>query len=246
MPIFPEAGPFNPQAPLVIPGSGIVTPDQMRWFLGLSGQIGAIQTVVNNNLGTNFLTLGSQPSLGPGDVGYVMFVTDFAHLVYWDGAAWQWLDGDRPYRFDDFGADPGVGWGLCDGTTYDVLVVGGVSLTTASLTTPDLAGSPTYKKSAAAYTGTITAASAPGASGSISGQTGTRSVNISGNTGSESATTTVQAGVGATVPASPHFHPPGSLLGDAHDHDGNTLVSSVTVDATGEPRRIGMLPYVRL
>ena len=232
---FPSAGPFNPQDPLVLE-SGIVTPSQSRWFLGLSGPLAQIQTVVNNSLGTNFLTLASQPSLGAGDTGYVMFVTDYAHLVYWDGAAWQWMDGDRPGRFDDFAAAPGTGWALCDGSATTFLVVGGATLTTSAFTTPDRVGTPNYLKSAAAYTGVINAKG--GSTGT--GTTGTKSTTLSGNTDAESGTQTVQAGAGATVPAAPHTHGTSLIIAVAHDHSVPALdVGSI------EMANLATLPYVR-
>lgn len=263
MPQFPQAGPFNPQDPLVLPQSGIVTPSQSRWLLGLAGQIGAIQAVVNGVIGTNFLPLASQPALAPADAGYVMYVTDYAHLVYWDGTAWQWMDGDRPARFDDFAADPGVGWALCDGAATDVLVVGGGTLTTSAFTTPDLAGTAAYRKSAGSYSGTIHAKTGSTGTGSTgTGTTGT------GTSGDESSHTHASGSLTATVTpdgvstaeyvttggiGTQQFHVETggtTAAGSAHNHSVPGLsVPALSIPALGvgsiEMANLGCLPYVR-
>ena len=91
------------------------------------------------------------------DVGFLYYVTDFHHLIEWNGAAWQFGPGDTGNGyFADFAVapTPAAGWKLCNGTATTYLVMG-VTVTTAALTPPDLNGTPAYRKSGAAYSGAI-------------------------------------------------------------------------------------------
>lgn len=221
-----------------------------QFFENVAGNITTLQTTLAAVLGVNRFALASQPALGASDTGYVGFVTDYAHLVYFDGAAWQWLDGDRPGRFQGFDADPGTGWGLCDGTTYAALVIGGATLTTRNIVTPNLSGTAAYLKSGAAYTGSIVA----GAGSTGTGTTGT------GTTGNESAHTHDGATLAALVTndgvssaeyvsagGQPfHVAVSGSTgAGSAHSHS----VPGLSVPGLGigtiDPAHLTVLPYVR-
>jgi hypothetical protein len=147
--------------------TGALTRQWGQWITDLFGLVDSV-----NALG-----------LGAADAGYLAWVTDYAHQVYWDGAAWQWLDGDRPARFADYAVDPGVGWALCDGaaTTY-LAGIGTATLVATAFTTPNLSATAAYRKSAAAYTGILNAASGTTGTGSTgTGSTGT------GTTGAGSA-----------------------------------------------------------
>lgn len=195
--------------------------------------------------------LAVQPTLAAGDANSFWLVTDYAHLVYWDGAAWQWADGDRPGRFGDFDSDPGIGWGLCDGSTYTALVVG-ATLTTRNIVTPDLKGTPAYKKSAAAYTGTLKAAS--GTTGTGTTGTGTTGTANTGDT-SVAHTHSPGAGVlGGTQPAVGAWDTSvvstGMSANDPHHHSVPGLsVPGLSVPALGvgslDMARLDVLPYVR-
>lgn len=62
--------------------------------------------------------------LSGGDLGVLIFLADYGHLLRWDGAAWEWGPGDDGSGYiQDFLVDPGVGWVLCDGATSDYLTV---------------------------------------------------------------------------------------------------------------------------
>jgi len=260
-------GPVPIDSPITQGAVGILTQRWLDYFNRLNPALLSLQATANNAFGTNYLPLASQPSLGSSDAGYVLFVTDYAHMVYWDGSAWQWLDGDRPGRFSDFYADPGVGWGLCDGSTYALLTVGGASLTTTNVTTPNLSGTAAYKKSGAAYTGTITAAS--GSTGTGTTSTGT------GNTGTGSTGTNTMTIPGTTTngPSSlyaPNVVPVWTSGGSntppsaSHTHDApsqNVTVPSLSVPSLSIPSlsvsvpalgvgtidvsRLHVLPYLR-
>lgn len=192
-------------------------------------------------------TLATQPVLSAADIGYIFFVTDYGHMVYWTGSAWDWLDGDRPGKFQDFAIDPGIGYQLCDGSITNYLSVG-PTLTAIPLATPNLTGTPAYKKSAATYTGAIVAAAgASGSSGAgISGTTATESShthNVPRNTDAfqdvAGPTLGVQASLSThthtTDAGSAHSHGVGSLAADAHTHGIGSL----------DPAHLNVLPYFR-
>lgn len=96
--------------------------------------------------------------LRPTDAGFLMYLTDFHHLVEWNGTMWQFGPGDNGNGyFQDFASLPSPieGWTLCDGRGSSYL---GPAETLAIIpfVTPDLVGSPAYRKSGAAYSGVIT------------------------------------------------------------------------------------------
>jgi hypothetical protein len=179
-------------------------------------------------------TLANAPTdLTANDAGFLFYVSDFHHRVRWDGAAWQWACGCRPGQYGDFDSDPGAGWILANGTATTKLGgVGTNTLTAVAVTPANLSGDPAYKKSGAAYTGTILAATAPGISGST-GNSPSLDPTSQGDT-----TVEVQSGTGTTVSATTHVH---VLQDDPHTHPVGTLA----VDATGEPKRLIVLPYYR-
>jgi hypothetical protein len=82
----------------------------MAAFEGISGSAGA-------GLAINQHTQAALPSLGAGDAGYLAWVTDYNHLLYWNGTAWQWGPGENGSGYIQFfAADPGSGWKFLDGT----------------------------------------------------------------------------------------------------------------------------------
>lgn len=194
-------------------------------FQNLASQLANLQAIANNSFGTNLFALASQPSLAASDAGYVGFVTDYRHLVYWTGTAWIFLD-EPGGRLESRVADPGAGYQLCDGSSIGVLTVG-ATLTTTSVTTPNLSGTAAYLKSASSYSATVHAASGSTASGSTgtgttgssttgtgttgtgttgTGTTGTGTTGTGSFTGQPSNTVTVQSGSGATVAGQTHTH----------------------------------------
>jgi hypothetical protein len=71
------------------------------------------------------------------DVGALINVTDFTHMLRWSGSALGFAAGDTGSGYiAGFAVAPNGGtWGLCDGTTYSYLLADG---TTASFATPNL------------------------------------------------------------------------------------------------------------
>lgn len=250
---------LGPDQPVVNPQSGQFTGAAFtNYWAPLDLFLASIQTALGPVLGVNRGTLAAQPVLGASDAGYVYFVTDYLHLVYWDGAAWQWLDGDVPGRFSHFYTDPGAGYQLCDGTATTLLQVGGATLTTAALTTPDLTVA-AYLKSTngGGYTGAPVAAAAPGASVSGSTAAGTTGNESNDHTHTFSATTS-DATWNAAISTGPvvtnqstHDHSVSgttSGVSATHTHSIPALGAgtlAVTVDALADPRHLLAPVYVR-
>lgn len=236
--------------------TGALTRQWGQWITDLFGQVDANTTAVSGVPGVNKKTFAQVNALGLGssDAGYLAWVTDYAHQVYWDGAAWQWLDGDRPTRFGDFATNPGVGWALCDGTATTYLTVGGMSLVATAFTTPNLSGTAAYRKSAAAYTGTVTAASGSTGTGTTgTGTTGTGTtgtgVTGTGTTGTPSSSAgPVAFGVDVTVGSSLHTHTVPALSVPGLSVPGLS-VPGLSVPALGvgsvDMAHVDVLPYVR-
>lgn len=222
--------PYLPLKEAIADKVGIVTSYWRDFFLNTTGSIQTLQSTVASVLGVNRFALASQPSLGSSDTGYIGFVTDYAHLVYFDGSNWQWLDGDQPGRFQHFAVAPGAGWVLCDGTATTYLVVGGASLSSAAFTTPNASGSACYLKSGA-YSGTIVAAG--GVTGT--GSTGTGSTGT-GTTGDADGVSLSIAGDGAATPLA--YTPGGanvSLNLPAHVHSGTVDIPGLSIPSLSIP-----------
>lgn len=200
-----------------------------RYFIDLVMFGSQITTIVNSVLGVNSFVLAAQPGLGVGDTGYVGFVSDYLHLLFWDGGSWQWLDGDQPGRIDWTTVDPGIGHQVCDGSATTRLVLG-ATLTTAAFTTPNLTGTVAYPKSINVYTGVINAASGATA------DEATHTHNVNGSTGPNSSNAGVVAGASA-VAADGHTHNfvATSDPGTAHHHSVGSL----------DMPNIGLVPYWR-
>lgn len=211
----------------IVDGSGTLTVPAYQYFAQENASLLIIQQAVNKNLGVNILTLAQAQALTPGlaDAGLVVFVTTFAHLVFWDGAAWQFLGADQPGQFGEWAAAPSIGWALCDGSATTFLTVG-ATLGTSAFTTPNRAGVPSYAKSGAAYTGALVAPTAPGISGSTAaGTTGTGTTGTgttgTGTTGTGS-TGTGTTGTGTTGANNTAAFAQFTLSGTAYGLDGHT------------------------
>ncbi len=94
--------------------------------------------------------------LGLQDTGFTFESTEYEHTLKWNGAAYKFVSGDksRYFAMSLDGPPSGGVWGLCDGTTYNVLLTDG---TVESIVTPNLADG-TFLRATTAYTGTPAAA----------------------------------------------------------------------------------------
>lgn len=147
-------------------------------------------------------TLAEQPTnLTPDEDGLLYFVTDYGHLVRWNGslAVWKFGPGDPGNGyFADYAITPqAVGWALCDGSATNYLVVGASALTTAAITLPDLITTGVYRRGGA-YTGVVAAAVAAGLtiSGSLTtSSNGAHTHTVSGSTANEGSHTHAAGGL---------------------------------------------------
>lgn len=100
-------------------------------------------------------------SLGVNDTGLQIRVTDYEHVLAWSGSAWTWGAGESGSGyFSDFAVAPnGSGWHACDGSSgIKYLKADG---TTGTVTLPNTASTPAYRKSAGSYSATISSAATP-------------------------------------------------------------------------------------
>jgi hypothetical protein len=112
--------------------------------------------------------LANIPALGPGDTDYLFYVTDYGHLLRWNGAGWEWAPGEegRAGEISLFAVAPtGNGWKLCDGTGDDGNPGTNIAYlksdgTTANVVIPNLTAG-AYLKAGAAYGGAVNPAVAP-------------------------------------------------------------------------------------
>lgn len=252
MPSVSTVQPYLPvKEALVSPQTGALTAVGLAWFQTQAGNIAAMASSLNTVPGVNLFTVAGQPTLGPGDVGFVGLVTDYNHLVVWDGAAWQPYDAGSGYFAMLPVAPTTVGWQLCDGTATHYLGYGG-TLTAVAFTTPDLMSTPAYLKAAASYSGTVNAKVSPSSTGT--GTTGT-DVTGTGTTGSSTDTFTTQQGAqslimgaGANLTAvAAHTHT-GTTDGHTHSVPGLSIpglsVPALSI-GTIEMANLGCLPYFR-
>lgn len=175
------------------------------------------------------------------DDGFLAAVQNHGHILIWQESslAWTWAPGDDGSGYiKTFAVDPSptTGWKLCNGGNTTYLKSDG---TTVAFTTPDLTGNESYLKLGASYAGTIDPPVIPLISGTTA--SGNAAISAPTDTGDDSATQTVQAGVGATVPAEPHTHPIGTISDTGHTHGVGSLVN----DALGEPQHIVLRPWFR-
>lgn len=195
-------------------------------------------------------TLANQPpDLGTNDDGFLFNVSDYKHIARWTGPVWVCQD-DPPGTFIESVIALGTGYQVCDGSTVPYLVFG-ATITTTNFITPDEVTAPSgiYHKGIAAYTGTVNAANAPGVSGSTAATTATNNAAVTGVTvtthnvtqitdvaGANNFAFTAGADAAHTVVDPGHNH-----TQNAHSHAAGTLA----VDATAQPRNLGVLRYFR-
>lgn len=199
-------------------------------------------------------TQATFPVLTAGSIPVFVFVSDYAHLIYWNGTTATFA-GDQSGCISLWESDPGTGYHLCDGSTVSRLNADG---TKTSVTLPDL----TSSGAAAAFLEGGTPNSGPTAAvaPTISGHTDTGTAVIAGTTASGAAAigndtdggiTFLAAGLGSTAAINPHTH-----IDSGHTHDSGTIADSghqhtlssanAPISATGEPRKLVRRPFYRL
>lgn len=174
-------------------------------------------------------------TLGAGQSGLLVNVTDYAHVLQWTGSGWQRGPGDTEHSdtFHWFGSSPGdVGWASCTGGTAHYLQYNG-SLGTRTL--PDLTTAEYLKATAATYSPAGTAALPPTLAGASTGAAVT-GISVSPAT---AASGNIPQGTGAPITALvPPFTGGGAVTDPGHTHS----ISSATTSLPGDP--IAHIPVI--
>ena len=220
-------------------------------------------------------TQATFPTLTSGSIPLFVFVTDYVHMLYWNGTTSVFC-GDQSGLIHWAQSDPGTGYQLCDGSTVNRLNADG---TITSVTVPD-ATTAWFLEGGLVNSGP-TAALAPLFTGTPATLTGTVSaptLSINNFTPSGIVTAPVFTGTAATITtntftpialataamttldgSATSYTPSGSnsapaFLGSAGAVTGtasaptltmNSYTPAGTVDATGEPRKLVRRPYYR-
>src|SRR5690242_263946 len=176
------------------------------------------------------VTLGSAP--------FLVIVTDYGHVLQWNGTGWQWGPGEPGSgMLVMFEVNPGSGWQLYDGSTVNMLKSDG---TTQSVVLPDLtsaANLAAYLK-AGSPNGGPNAAVAPGFTG---GGLTSDATGITATTSASASTVNVLTSSVTAVSTGAHTHAV-NITDPTHTH----TFSGGAVDATGEPQNLVRRPYFRL
>lgn len=104
---------------------------------------------------------GIPGDLTANDAGLLCRVTGYEHTLRWDGGGWAFADAQGGWIAGRVAAPDGDGWQVCDGSATTYLHIFDGIVIAVVFTTPNLIGTPAFPKFGAAYTGTITAATAP-------------------------------------------------------------------------------------
>ena len=164
---------------LSVPGAGLT--DGALWFetdrtVWYQFQAGVWRWID----GTYFCLQAALPAdLGLSDPGFLASVTDYNHILFWNGSAWTAGPGwDNPCYIRGFMVDPSpfTAWKLCDGKGDDGSAIGvlhpvkylkpdgtlgAIVSATVAPCLPDLVGSPSFLRFGATASG-VNAAVAPG------------------------------------------------------------------------------------
>lgn len=178
----------------------------LRWlnnvFTTLSQQVASINgSTIIDSAQANLSTLAG--TLTAANSGQLVYVTDYNHMLRWDGASFGWGPGENGSGYiSAFLNDPSptTGWQVCDGSGTTKLNSDG---STSVVTTPNYTTASYLKLGTAAVAGPTAASGVTGAT-SAGTPSGT---NSNPDTGNNNASQEVQAGAGQVVAADPHQHP---------------------------------------
>jgi hypothetical protein len=190
-------------------GASGVSLSWIQWFQAATTQLVAQLEAIAASAITDFTQSNLPTNLTVNQKGFLISVSDYAHILRWTGSGWTWGPGDpgSGYIAPFLSAPTQTGWHLCDGSTVNKLNADG-TLTSVVL--------PNYTTTAYLKLGTVLAMgpNAPsGTTAAISGGTpsGTNSIptftGTPATTSIESADTANVAVTGATsVAAANHTH----------------------------------------
>jgi hypothetical protein len=116
---------------------GKLTKAWMTVFERMMAATGVVEQLDDPIAVTDFRTL-----LTAGDAGALFAVSDYNHVVRWNGTIFEFGPGDPGNGFyASFAVPPALsgGWQRCDGSATTYLVVGAATLQTAAFVTPVVA-----------------------------------------------------------------------------------------------------------
>lgn len=220
--------------------SGISRP----WFLWLQSVLNTLIAQTNAISGSTIVD-STQANLGvlagtltPANTGQLVYVTDYNHMLRWDGTGFQWGPGENGSGYiSAFLNDPSptTGWQLCDGSGTTKLNSDG---TVTAVTTPNY-GIASYLKLGTA------AAAGPSAASGVTGATsaGTPSgTNSNPNTGNDNDAGFLAMAdpAGTLVALNPHQHPTTAPV-----FTGNALATHTHTPGTQELQRTTLKAWYR-
>jgi hypothetical protein len=208
-----------------------------KWFQTISTQLVAQLEAIAASAITDFAQNNLPSNLTINQKGFLINVSDYAHILKWTGTGWTWGPGDpgSGYIAPFLSAPTQAGWHLCDGSTVQRLNADGTltsvvlpNYTTAAYlklgtvlamgpnapsgsTDATSGGTPSGTNSVPAFTGTPATTSVESADTANVAVTGATSVAAANHTHTvtPAGTVTAPAFTGALLP--PHAHGPGTL-----------------------------------
>lgn len=183
-----------------------------QWFNRLTQFVLGLQTV--SSLQADLATLAA--TLTAANAGQLVWVSDYAHMLQWNGTGWQRGQGDTEHSdtFHMFGAAPAdTGWLTCDGSTAVKFLKYDGTLGSRDL--PNLNATAAYAKLGNAYSATGTAPVLPTANTTVPAATSTPATVVGS-----------VAGVGVTTT-------PATVVGSVSGGGGVNIAATVTLP--GDP-----------
>lgn len=243
-------------------GDKILNPIWWRFFSNL----GTFAQNMNSQI--NICTQAGFPTLNEENANTFIYVSDFAHWIFWDGAAAVWADGGNDYYAIAPTAPASVGWAEVNGSTVDRLNPDG---TVTSKVLENVTGTPAFLR-VGAGADTLNAPTAPALT--MNSYTPAGNTTPTGNTtplGTISAPTftgTPQAfttdkftldaagspaltGPTSVTPAGTNSIPiltglPSALVGTPSALTGTTATLTGTIDTAGQPENFYSKLWYRL
>lgn len=120
-------------------GSIYYETDRKLWYVAINATwtyLAGIYAVTQSNI-------PQTGDIGTGDTGLLVYVSDYAHLLQWNGAAFSWAPGEQGSGFISAfvsAPSPADGWALCDGSNVIQMLSDG-TLNSSFVALPNTPGS---------------------------------------------------------------------------------------------------------
>jgi hypothetical protein len=188
-------------------------------------------------------TQATFPTLTSGTAALFIYVSDFAHWIYWDGTTPTFADGGSDYYIVAPSAPSTIGWHAVDGSTINYLNADG---TLSAKTLVNAAGTPAYLKVGSGGD-TLNAPIAP----TISGHTELAATGIAVSGAAAASAGVASINNPASGTATNVLVPPfsgggggGGVTDPQHQH--NLTAANAPISNTGEPENFYSKLWFRL